>query len=483
VALGFIAAGPWDFIAHYEVGEGKLDGRIAKHMDRDDMVSAVFNAFMSTTAQCAQCHNHKFDPVTMEDYYRLHAVFGAVDRADRVYDLDPGAQQRRERLSVEIGKLEAALKALDKRVTDAGGAELAELRDRLRLLRDKGAGEVKKSPEHGFHSQIVNRPDAGKWVRIEFPEPVSIREVVVIGAHDDYAGIGGGFGFPVRYRVEVADDAAFSENVRVLADRTRSDQPNPGIVPLTFPAEGVTKARAVRFTATKLAERKNDYMLALAEMRVLDTDGKNRAAGATVTALDSIEQGARWGAKNLVDGRFPTGGDPEATRELAALRAKETTILDRLNTPEIVDERDSLNEKLAGARKELGGLPEGRMVYAAATHFKKFGNVAPTEGKSRTIHLLRRGDILAPGDEMKPGAPPMWEGSAAEFPLPEGASEGEARAALAKYLTDAKNPLAWRSIANRVWLWHFGRGIVDSPNDLGRMGMEPTHPELLDFLA
>ncbi len=80
VALGFLAAGPWDLIGHIEVGEGKLDGRIAKHLDRDEMVSTVFNVFQSTTVQCAQCHHHKFDPVRMEDYYRLHAVFAAVDR-------------------------------------------------------------------------------------------------------------------------------------------------------------------------------------------------------------------------------------------------------------------------------------------------------------------------------------------------------------------------------------------------------------------
>jgi hypothetical protein len=82
LGLGFLVAGPWDLIGHTEVGEAKLDGRIAKHLDRDEMVSAVFNVFVSTTVQCAQCHQHKFDPVKVEDYYRLHAVFAAVDRAD-----------------------------------------------------------------------------------------------------------------------------------------------------------------------------------------------------------------------------------------------------------------------------------------------------------------------------------------------------------------------------------------------------------------
>ena len=60
---------------------------------------------------------------------------------------------------------------------------------------------------------------------------------------------------------------------------------------------------------------------------------------------------------------------------------------------------------------------------------------------------------------------------------------GARRAALARWITDERNPLTWRSIVNRVWHYHFGRGIVDTPNDFGRRGSPPTHPELLDWLA
>src|SRR5207302_11236962 len=61
--------------------------------------------------------------------------------------------------------------------------------------------------------------------------------------------------------------------------------------------------------------------------------------------------------------------------------------------------------------------------------------------------------------------------------------EGGRRAALARWVTDPRNGLAWRSVVNRVWHYHFGRGLVDTPNDFGRMGSPPTHPELLDWLA
>ena len=69
------------------------------------------------------------------------------------------------------------------------------------------------------------------------------------------------------------------------------------------------------------------------------------------------------------------------------------------------------------------------------------------------------------------------------FELSAGHTEGDRRAALARWLTDSRNALTWRSIVNRVWHYHFGRGIVATPNDFGRMGQLPTHPELLDWLA
>ena len=62
-------------------------------------------------------------------------------------------------------------------------------------------------------------------------------------------------------------------------------------------------------------------------------------------------------------------------------------------------------------------------------------------------------------------------------------AEEQRRAALANWLADDRNVLLWRSIVNRVWHYHFGRGIVGTPNDFGRMGERPSHPELLDWLA
>jgi len=95
--------------------------------------------------------------------------------------------------------------------------------------------------------------------------------------------------------------------------------------------------------------------------------------------------------------------------------------------------------------------------------------------------VLLRGDINKPGDAVKPGALECVSTVCATFNGDD--SEGSRRAALAQWITDPGNAFTWRSIVNRVWQYHFGRGIVSTPNDFGRMGSEPSHPELLDWVA
>ena len=82
-----------------------------------------------------------------------------------------------------------------------------------------------------------------------------------------------------------------------------------------------------------------------------------------------------------------------------------------------------------------------------------------------------------------PGALSCVTSLPARFELANLHEEGLRRAALAEWLTAAENPLTWRSVVNRVWQHHFGRGLVDTANDFGKMGSAPSHPELLDWLA
>ncbi|MEO8496353.1 MAG: DUF1553 domain-containing protein, partial [Planctomycetota bacterium] len=191
----------------------------------------------------------------------------------------------------------------------------------------------------------------------------------------------------------------------------------------------------------------------------------------------------RWAKSNLTDGIWAQASDPVAIRELADATKQQSDILARINTPERIAEREQLNGRITDATQQLAALPKGRMVYAAATHFAPQGNFHPTMGTPRAVRLLYRGDVTAPRDEVQPGTLPIFDSVDPGFGLPTDHSEGDRRAALAQWITHENHPLTWRSIANRIWLYHFGAGLVDTPNDFGRMGQLPSHPELLDWLA
>ena len=127
LGLGFLAAGPWDFIGHVEVPESKTDGKVARNLDRDDMVSNVFNSFCATTIQCARCHEHKGDPIGQDHYYSLQSVFAAVDKADRVYGMDPKVARKKEELLIQQGELFREISLAEKEIKKKGRREAEEI--------------------------------------------------------------------------------------------------------------------------------------------------------------------------------------------------------------------------------------------------------------------------------------------------------------------------------------------------------------------
>lgn len=488
-ALGFIAAGPWDFIGHAEVPESKIDGKLARHLDRDDMVANAIGTFASATVHCAQCHQHKFDPISQEDYYSLQAVFAALDRTEREYHRDPALHARFQRLRREQREAAAALRALEEPLRGRAGPAYAEMTRRLAApLNQEPAQPGGESPSYGYHSALSATPDAVKWVQVDLGHSVEIDRVWLLPSHDTFNAIGAGFGFPVRFKVEVSDDPEFRAGVKlawIRYDATfMADFPNPGLVPFSTGGskdDGIA-GRYVRVTVTKLAPRRDDYMFALAELRVLDRSGRNVALGRPVTALDTIESGERWRLANLTDGVAPAG---LAAEEQAALeREREALLLAAADEPTRT-RRAALQARAAQLAAELKLLPAPDLVYAGGIHTGSgtFRGTGADGGRPRAIAVLARGQVTHPGRPALPGALSALTFAPARFDLPAEAPEGERRAALARWLADERNPLTWRSIVNRVWQYHFGRGLVETPNDFGRNGARPTHPELLDWLA
>ncbi len=478
-AMGFLSAGPWDLIGHAEVPEEKIDGRIARHLDRDDMVANTMSTFSSMTVHCAQCHDHKFDPITAEDYYSLQAVFAALDRADREYDADPKAAAQRSALLAEKQPVKAKVDALMGHAQAKGGEAIAAL-DKLIAAARTLADRV------GWHSQIEQKQDTSKWVQVDLGRSVALSQVVLHPCHDNFNGIGEGFGFPVRFRIEASDDASFIAGVKLVVDETAGDVVNPKIKAVNY-RTGVT-ARYLRITATKLVPRQNDYIFSLAELEVTDAAGKNLASGAAVTSLDSIEAAPRWQRVNLTDGWYP-GVDPAklptSGGDVARLEQARHLTVEALLGSEAAAELAAATKALSRLEESIKALPAPERVYCGTVHKGggAFTGTGAKGGKPRTITVLSRGDVKRPGREIGPGTLSALRELPARFDLPAEAAEGQRRAALAKWITDPRNPLTWRSIVNRVWQYHFGTGLVDTPNDFGKMGGLPSHPELLDWLA
>ena len=492
VALGFIAAGPWDFVGHVELPIEKTDGLIARYNDRDDMVMTTISTFQSLTVHCARCHNHKFDPIAQKDYYSLQSVFAGVDRADRSFDSDKNIFVQRRLLAQKKKPLEECYVALTNKIAKISSPEIQQADVELKHLEAQlaliGFADAEKSPGNGYHSNIEKFQDTTKWVQVDLGQSLLLEEIRLIPARPVDFPDTPGFGFPVRFRVEISDDPNFS-SIEVIADHTKEDFKNFGDNPIPIPAQR-KQARYVRVTATRLWERTSDYVFALAELQVL-VNGMNAAFGAKVDALDSIESGL-WSKKFLVDGFDSRRKLPDATAKISNQEKLETKIKSLHEKRQILaeawlDEKTraelaQVTNSLAQINREISALPPPEKVYAAAHDFLPNGSFIPAK-TPRPVHLLARGDVKKPGEVMLPAGIASVSGPDSHFAISDPNNEGSRRAALAKWITNPKNMLTRRSIVNRIWHYHFGRGIVETPNDFGHMGALPTHPELLDWLA
>ncbi|MEM7475203.1 MAG: DUF1553 domain-containing protein [Planctomycetota bacterium] len=295
--------------------------------------------------------------------------------------------------------------------------------------------------------------------------------------HDNFASIGAGFCFPLRFKVEISSDKRSWETV---ADFTRKDLSNPLLSPVSVDFKPQT-ATLIRITATKLRERKNDFAMAIAEIKVHTADHGESIPIRSVNAKDSIEAAPRWSKSNLTDDEFASYADADKAVAFEKANAELKALMQKIESNERHEAKKQALEHIDSLKAKLASLPEGKVVYAAATHFKPQGNFKPTSGKPRPVHVLHRGNITQPLTPATPGVLPLAAQSKSSFG--DGLSESELRAAFAEWLSNPENPFVWRSIVNRVWLYHFGQGLVDTPNDFGRMGAKPTHPELLDWLA
>ncbi len=504
VATGFLATGPWDESSLRDIREDAIDREIGRYLDRDDIVSTVVNTFLSTTVQCARCHDHKFDPIAQRDYYGLQAVFAATDKANRAYDTDPAVAARRRELIAARSKLRQQKEQLDSALLTAEvAAEVAEWEKTVTaaasLWQVLTPTEVKSSDG----STLTVQSDGSVLASGTRPEKDTYTLKFHVGRpfQADQCGKDGpeGPSYVTGLRLEVLTDASLPKQ-----GPGRQDNGNLHLSKLVVKVAPQDKPAAA--APLKLANPRADF---------------NQQGWSIDMALDGNE-GTAWGI-------FPEVGKAHvAIFELAepieiAGEATLTVALKQLHgsghligrprisvtsaTKPLPIDAPSLPTEVASVLttpgdqrterqradlaafvlnltydRQLAALPARSFVYAGTNDFQPDGSFKPAE-KPRVVYLLKRGDIHQPGEEAVPCGLSMLTQHAGSLSIADTTQEGQRRAALARWISSAENGLTWRSIANRLWHYHFGRGIVDTPNDFGRMGSFPSHPELLDWLS
>ena len=485
VALGMLAAGPWDESSQMGIQDGTIDKEIARYLDRDDMIATVTNTFLSMTVHCARCHHHKFDPIPTEDYYSLQAVFAGVDRVDRPYDRDAGTASRRQHLLMEKASLE---------VRDVADSSLLDPKVLARV------------------ADWERRRPVSEWHVLKLDTVKSTGEATVTKKDDGSVLFSG-----KRPEIDVYTMTTHLKSQRVTAVRLE-----------VLLADGLFKNGP---------GRQDNGNLHLSEFKLLAAtgDGEPRAVALHKPIADFDQSG--WTIAHALDGNpktawgiYPqvgqphqaifelkepigaTGGvtltfvleqlhggghligrprlsataasNPSAASALSVVPAEIESIL-TVDPAKRNDSQQSTLSLFVLTRENaaaLAELPPQPMVYSIASDFQPKGNFVPTR-TPRAVHVLRRGNVLDPIERATPGALSCIDGLKSQFSTIDLSDEGQRRAALAKWASARENVLTWRSIVNRVWHHHFGHGLVSTLNDFGRNGSSPTHPELLDWMA
>ena len=472
-ALGFLAAGPWDFVGQMETRSDMLR-RAARALDLDDIVTQTLTSTMAITINCARCHDHKLDPITQEEYYRLWAVFAGVKRGD--LETDPTESKRiaaeKARLSKELAQTRAQIAKLAgeglelaKLIPEASGIDIRNgsiTKNKLGYFRDIQTNRLQKV-ENVPGVKWVFIPDGKGSVTVDFKtevkgipatsghfwdtianHPISSQRSTKLG-DTDFAAKGHSMLAMHANSGITFDLAKLREQSGLKAMRLT------GIVGFGAAQEAATtKADFTIFVDAELKFQK--LKLRKDETAALDLEVPAKAKTLTLIATDGGD-----GIGN--DLLFI--GDAKLTPEVAETRLTETDQATLKNLRHIATKLEA----------DIKALPEPDKVYAIVS-----------SEKPPVIKVQRRGNPEDEAQEVTPGAFSWAKHASAAFG-DQNTPEAQRRLALANWITHPNNPLTARVIVNRLWHHHFGQGLVTTPSDFGLGGDKPSHPELLDFLA
>jgi hypothetical protein len=479
-ATGFLVAGAYDTVGQTQQSEAMK--RVVRQDELEDILGTVGQTFLGLTIHCARCHDHKFDPIRQVEYYRLAAALGGVRHGERPL---PDAERERERVRQRLAELEKQRAAIEQPIRDLVRSEhkakpasvprplaswdfTSSLRDTVGNLDGTLRGDARLRAEglkvdgrSGYVATVPLKHDLREktleaWVSLDNLKQrgggvVSVQtaggavfDALVFGEIDAGQWMAGSNNF-VRTR-------SFGGPVESEADR------RPVHVALVWKEDGTILAYREGKPYGTPYKSSGPQLFKAGQTEVLfglrhAPPGGNRLLAGTIRGANLYAQALTPAeiAASAQSGFIP----PETI--VARLPAEQRTAYAQLQS-EIKEQQARLSRP------------------AATVHA-----VAPRQPE--TTHLLRRGNPTQPGEVVSAAGIGALAGLEADFGLAPDAPEAERRRRLAAWITHPKNPLFGRVIVNRLWHYHFGVGLVDTPNDFGFNGGRPSHPESLDWLA
>ncbi len=421
-ATGFFGLGPW----YYDLTEPPQ----ARADERQDRVDALTRGFLGLTAACARCHNHKYDPISMQDYYALAGVFASSEY--REYPLvPPQVVADYEKQQKKVHDQEAALQEFIQTESDLLGEILARKTSRYMVAAWKLLKEPHSSAKAMAEREKLDPETLGNWVKyLSNPE----KDYPYLKAWNDLLARGG----TLEEAQKVADD--FRELVlSILAEKKVIDEKNHLIL------EAAKLAQVS--TSTKVTHLPNGFAT---------YDEFCPDCNVTIQPIQR-EKYLIWadllGEKEETEDPAKRGG---------VLRYKGEK-LERFLSGEWKEHLESMRAQLEALKKS---------APPAYPFLHGFGESA----QPANLKINLRGSPYNLGDEVpRRFIAVLSEGEPVLF------KSGSGRLELAEAI--AGHPLTARVMVNRIWQHHFGSGLVRTPSNFGRLGERPTHPELLEYLT
>lgn len=465
--------------------EGGTDNEEFRHEAIVDRINTTFSVWMGTTMACAQCHNHKYDPISMKEYYQAYALLNNTADAD-TDDMQPVISVPTDEQSARMHKLRLEIaewdKLYQKRTPEFDRAMIAWQEETKAKLTNWNRLPV-ASVAAANGTTLTIKEDQSILASGENPAS----EVYTVKLTPGLTRITG-------LRLEVLPDDSLptkssgrhaSGNFILTRWKASLENADGSTTPLTFnTAEADVTQEGHNITNLFAAEGNKGWAPAAHE----PANRKELSAYFYLVApLDvptdaklvvTLEQQSEYAGANL--GKFRLSATSQESPTAAPRIATDVreAILIGIDAQNDKQKRDvaahyrTIAPPLENVRNKLGELRKEESDLD-----REIGRVAVMEELpfSRQTHMLIRGGFLSKGDAVDTGFPSTFNPGPKDQPWN--------RLAFARWLVDTNNPLTARVIMNRFWEQYFGIGILETSEDFGLQGDLPSHPELLDWLA